>query len=99
MEHPDFQEIADAQEHLDAVIRLNEKVLGPRLEGGKLDDPVTLLGNHQDRQIIVLPEGPELVHDLKPFHVGHVQVKNKQVGLDGLVNALDFIRITYRVKV
>ncbi len=80
---PGVQQVADPQDHLDAVQRFGEEVGGSGMKG-----PVARLAGHvggqdEHRQERVGGQGLlQFVEDVEAVAGGHVQVEQQQVGVD-----------------
>lgn len=83
LERTDREQVADAQQRLELVERLGEKVRGALLECAQLRLREDVGGEHEDRQVRCGRRRAlaDLLQYLEPVETGHVQVEQHDVGL------------------
>jgi hypothetical protein len=81
VEHAGLQQVADAQQHLEDVERLGEKVARPAGQRPLARLRIDVRREHQDGDVVVAVHVlAQLAEDGEPVLVGHVQVQQNQVG-------------------
>ena len=79
---PRFEQILDAQQHLDGVERLGEKIRGADGQRATLGFEPDVGGQHEDGHALRRHEIlRELLHHAEAVEVRHVQVEQDEVGL------------------
>ena len=80
IEEPRLEQRVDPEQHFVAVERLVQEVLGAARQRLAFRLLRVVAGQHQDRQVARLRDLVQLVHDLEPVAVRHVEVEQDQIG-------------------
>ena len=82
VEHPRLEQVVDAQHDLDGVERLGDEVARAHLQCALLHRRVAVAGDDQHGQRAARRQQvPQLLEDLEPVELRHVEVEDQQVGL------------------